>query len=49
MDEVLVTIGLLMSSLFIGILIAQSDSASSRGAHVKPAAPEISDDETRGY
>ena len=49
MDEVLVTIGLLMSSLFIGILIAQSDSASSRVSDVNSAAPEISDDETRGY
>jgi len=40
MDEVLVTIGLLMSSLFTGILLAQSDSASSRVSDVNSAAPE---------
>jgi hypothetical protein len=48
MPEVLVTIGLLMSSLFIGILIAQSDSASSRVSDVNSAAPETKQD-IKGY
>jgi hypothetical protein len=48
MPEVLVTIGLLMSSLFIGILIAQSDSASSRVSDVNSAAPETKKD-IKGY
>lgn len=46
MDEVLVTVGLLMSILFIGILIAQSDSASKQKADVNSAAPET---DTGGY
>ena len=46
MDEVLVTIGLLMSCLFIGITIAQSDRASSRDSDVNSAAPET---ETSGF
>lgn len=49
MDEVLVTVGLLMSCLFIGITIAQSDSASSRVSDVNTAAPENTEPETRGY
>lgn len=48
MDEVLVTVGLLMSCLFIGIVIAQSDSASSRVSDVNSAAPET-DEEVKGY
>jgi len=40
MPEVLVTIGLLIGCMFIGILLAQSDSASSRVSDVNSAAPE---------
>ena len=49
MDEVSVTVGLLMSCLFIGIVIAQSDSASSRVSDVNSAAPENTDEEVKGY
>ena len=47
MDEVLITVGLLMSIVFVGILLA-SESASSGPGYVKPAAPET-DDEVKGY
>ena len=47
MDEVLITVGLLMSIVFVGILLA-SESASSGQGYVKPAAPET-EEHIRGY
>ena len=40
MDEVLVTIGLLICATVVGILIAHTDSASKGQADVNSAAPE---------
>ena len=47
MDEVLVTIGLLICATMVGILIAHTDSASKGQADVSSAAPET--DEVKGY
>ena len=46
MDEVLVTVLLLICATVVGILIAHTDSASKGQADVNSAAPES---DTKGY
>lgn len=46
MDEVLVTVLLLICATVVGILIAHTDSASKQKADVNSAAPET---DTGGY
>jgi hypothetical protein len=46
MDEVLVTVLLLICATVVGILIAHTDSASKQKDDVNSAAPES---DTRGY